>query len=46
MLNKIGYYIGKFLAIAMYILMICGGLAMLKVAVYLLKWVFYGTFII
>ena len=46
MLNKIGYYAGKFLAIVLYILIISGGLALLKVAAYLLKWVFYGTFII
>lgn len=46
MLNKIGYYAGKFLAIALYVLIICGGLALLKVAAYLLKWVFCGTFII
>ena len=46
MLNKIGYFIGKFIGVALYVLIFCGGLAMLKLAVYLLKWVFYGTFII
>ena len=46
MLNKIGYFIGKFIGIAIYALLFCGALAILKVAMYLLKWVFYGTFII
>ena len=46
MIKTLSYYIGKFIGAAFTILMGCCGLAMLKIAVYLLKWVFYGTFII
>ena len=46
MMNKLGNFIGKFIGVAIYVLIFCGGLAILKVAAYLLKWVFYGTFII
>ena len=46
MIKKLSYYVGKFVGIAFMILVACGALAMLKIAVYLLKWVFYGTFII
>lgn len=46
MIKKISYYVGRFVGIAFIILVACGGLAILKLAVYLLKWVFYGTFII
>lgn len=46
MIKKISYYVGKFTGIAFMILVACGTLAMLKIAVYLLKWVFCGTFII
>lgn len=46
MLNKIGYCLGKLLGISIYILVFCGILALLKIAMHLLKWFFYGTFII
>lgn len=46
MIKKLSYYVGKLAGIAFIILMACGALAMLKIAAYLLKWFFYGTFII
>ena len=46
MMKKMGYYIGQVVSFALMLLFLGGALAIIKVAVYLLRWVICGTFVI
>lgn len=46
MWNKLGSFVGKLFAISIYILVFCGSLAAVRLAVCLIRWAINGTFIL